>query len=333
MKSTTATLADVARAAGVSLQTVSRVVNGRGETSETTRRQVLEAITTLDYRPNGIARGLRARASHTIGVVVPDIANPFFPEIVQGIDAEASAAGYAIFLCNAIEDATREGEVLRLLEERRVDGVIVCSPRQDDDRLIAALRRHPAAVVINRDMPAEIAGVIRVDYAQASRLAVEHLLARGRRHIGMIAAPATSRGARERIAGFDSVLRERGLDHLTTAICEGAPTLEGGRTAAAALLAERPALDAMFCYNDLMAAGALAILKAGGRSVPTEVAVIGCDDILFASLFSPPLTTFQIDKPDIGTLAVRVLLERMRGKTYQPHIVFQPRLVIRDSAP
>jgi LacI family transcriptional regulator len=309
------------------------VVNGRGETSPATRAQVLAAVAALDYRPNVIARGLRARRTRTVGVVVPDIANPFFPEIVQGIEAAASAAGHAIFLCNATEDAGREAEMLRLLEDRRVDGVIVCSPRQDDAPLLAGLRRHPAAVVINRIMPAEAAGVIRVDYAQAARLSVEHFWATGRHRIGMIAAPASSRGGQERRAGFAAAGQQHGFDASSAVIRNGPPTVDGGRTAAAALIAAQPDLDALLCYNDLMAAGALAALKSSGRRVPDDVAVIGCDDILFAGLFSPALTTFRIDKSDIGTLAMRLLLERMAGKTYQPHIVFQPRLVVRDSAP
>ena len=158
----TTTLADVARLAEVSAQTVSRVVNGRGEASEATCKRILDAVEQLGYRPNGIARGLRSRQTRTIGVLVPDIANPFFPEIVGGIETEATAAGYTILLCNVGENGARETDTLRLLEERRVDGVIACSPRMNDRDLTAAVRRHRAAVVINRTLAPAIAGVIRV---------------------------------------------------------------------------------------------------------------------------------------------------------------------------
>jgi LacI family transcriptional regulator len=329
----TTTLADVARHAGVSAQTVSRVVNGRGEASEATRRRIMEAVEQLGYRPNGIARGLRSRETRTVGVLVPDITNPFFPEIVHGIEAEAMAAGYVILLCNVGEGGARETEMLHLLEERRVDGVVACSPRLDDQALAAAVRRQRAAVVINRTMDAAIAGVIRVDYDLAARGAVLHLLSRGRRRIGMISASATSRGGQERLGGFLAVAEEQGLDYLPTAVQEAVPTVEGGRDAAARLIADRPDIDGLFCYNDLTAVGALLALKEAKRRVPQDVAVVGCDDISFAGLFSPPLTTFRVDKTDIGTHAMRLLLDRMGGKLYQPQVVFQPRLIVRDSAP
>ena len=158
----TATLADVARRAGVSIQTVSRVINGQAETSETTRARVLQAIADVDYRPNSVARGLRNRQTFTVGVVVPQITNPFFPEIIQGIEEAAGQAGYAVILSSSGENVELESELLRVLDARRVDGIIVCSPRQSDAALTAGLARYRAAVVINRPVKFENVGVIRV---------------------------------------------------------------------------------------------------------------------------------------------------------------------------
>jgi LacI family transcriptional regulator len=325
------TLADVARRAGVSIQTVSRVVNQVGETSQRTRARVLAAVEELGYRPNGIARGLRAKRSRTIAIVVPDITNPFFPEIVRGAEEAAGAAGYAIFLGNVVEDIAREASVLRVFEEQRVDGVIVCSSRQPDDALIAALKRHAAAVVVNRMVPPDVAGVVRVDHARGARLAIEHLLTGGRKRLAFLNGLPESKGAQDRALGVDDAMRVHGLAlvHRRSA----APSVDGGDQGTRAMLAEDPAIDGLFCYNDLMAAGALRALAALGRRVPEDVAVIGCDDIQFAAMFNPALTTLRVDKFDIGHFAVRQLLDRIDGRTNQPNLLFQPELVVRASAP
>jgi LacI family transcriptional regulator len=324
-------LADVARHAGVSIQTVSRVVNKLGETSARTRTRVLAAVAALDYRPNGIARGLRAKRSRTIGIVVPDITNPFFPEIVRGAEEAAGAAGYAIFLGNVVEDIGREASVLRVFEEQRVDGVIVCSSRQADAALIAALKRHAAAVVVNRMVPPDVAGVVRVDHARGARLAIEHLLAGGRRQLGFLNGLPESKGAQDRALGVDDAMRAHApaIVHRRSA----PPSVDGGEQGTHALLAEHPEIDGLFCYNDLMAAGALRACAALGRRVPQDLAVIGCDDIQFAAMFNPALTTLRVDKFDIGHFAVRQLLDRIDGRTNQPNILFQPELVVRASAP
>ncbi len=293
----------------------------------------MAAVEELGYRPNGIARGLRAKRSRTIGIVVPDITNPFFPEIVRGAEEAAGAAGYAIFLGNVVEDIGREASVLRVFEEQRVDGVIVCSSRQPDEALIPALRRHAAAVVVNRMVPPDVAGVVRVDHARGARLAVDHLVKGGRRRVAFLNGLPESKGAQERALGFDDALRAHGIAADAVRRRSAAPSVDGGEQGARALLAADPAIDGLFCYNDLMAAGALRACAALGRRVPEDVAVIGCDDIQFAAMFNPALTTLRVDKFDIGHFAVRQLLDRIDGRTNQPNILFQPELVVRASAP
>src|SRR6185437_10522793 len=193
-KMRTATLADVARRAGVSIQTVSRVINGQAETSEATRARVLQAVADVDYRPNSVARGLRNRQTFTVGVVVPQITNPFFPEVIQGIEQAAGQAGYAVILSSSGENVELEAELLRVLDARRVDGIIVCSPRQSDVALTAGLARYRAAVVINRPVSFENVGVIRVDYERAARMALDHLLSIDRRRVAYAAIPSDSFG-------------------------------------------------------------------------------------------------------------------------------------------
>lgn len=327
----TATLADVARRAGVSIQTVSRVINGQAETSETTRARVLKAVADVDYRPNSVARGLRNRQTFTVGVVVPQITNPFFPEIIQGIEQAAGQAGYAVILSSSGENVELETELLRVLDARRVDGIIVCSPRQPDAALSAGLARYRAAVVINRPVSSGNVGVIRVDYARAARLALDHLLAVGRRRIAFAAIPSDSFGGRERRQGFLAGGLDHGLGDLKNAIYEGPPTMEGGADATQRLLETQPNVDGIIFYNDLTAAGGLIALQRSGRSVPRDVAVVGCDDIPFAAMFSPALTTLRIDKLGIGKQAMQMLHEKMKGGRHSP-LVFQPSLIVRASS-
>lgn len=326
------TLADVAREAGVSMQTVSRVVNAKGEISPATRQLVNDVIDRLGYRPSGIARSLATNRTLTFGLVVPDISNPFFPEIARGAEDVARAHGYTVFVCNTVEDPQREDDVLRLLEDRRVDGLLLCSSRLPDDTLLARLAAFPAAVVVNRTLPPDIAGSVRVDDALGAARAVEHLLSRGRRTIALIAGPASSRSSSERLRGFQQASAAAGRDLDLGLIEAGRPDLEGGLQAATHLLTARPDIDGIVCYNDLVAIGALQACAALGRRVPDDVAIVGCDDIVLAALVSPSVTTLRVAKDALGAAAATMLLERLDGR-FGPELVITPELIVRQSAP
>src|SRR6266498_5033276 len=177
------TIADVAREAGVSSQTVSRVINNKGEISIDTRSSVQAVIARLGYRPSSIARSLATKRTHTIGLSVPDIANPFWPEIARGVEDVTWERGYHVFLCNTTEAPEREETILQLLEDKRVDGVIVAGSRLPDDRLLPLIEKHRAAVLVNRVLAGSVAGSVRIDAAHGAMLAINHLLARQRRRI------------------------------------------------------------------------------------------------------------------------------------------------------
>ncbi len=326
------TIQDVARAAGVSAMTVSRVLNDQPGVSETRRAQVRATIDALGYRRNSLARGLKARQSHTLGLVVPDITNPYFPEIVRGAEDVAMEAGYGVFLSNAVEDQEREATSIRLMEERRVDGIIVVSPRLPEQRLLDLLRAHRAAVVVNRSAPPEVAGAVRLDNVSGVVQAIDHVLALGRRRIGVLAGPDSSFAARERLTGIQLDLEARGMTLSPGRVLKSAPTIEGGTAAAARLLAQEPDLDALLCYNDLVAAGALQACTAAGRRIPDDVAVVGFDDIAFARMFTPPLTTLHVPKYDLGVNATRILLDRIAGRNVHAEVVLRPTLVVRGSS-
>ena len=325
------TLADVAAAAKVSVMTVSRVVNERPGVGEATRRHVRSSIVELGYRPNIVARGLKHARSRTLGLLVPDITNPYFPDIVRGAEDVALASGYTLLLTNVIEDVEREAAALLAFEDRRVDGVIACSPRLPEGRLHDLLRRHQAAVVVNRRAPAEIAGSVRVDHEIGAHLAVGHLLDGGCRSLGLLAGPPDSYAGVERLRGTVAELARNGLtldeDHTVT--CP--PNTDGGAAATATLLQRHPDIDGLFCFNDLVAAGALQTLAELGRAVPGDVSVIGYDDIAYARMFSPALTTLRVPTYEIGAHAMRMLLARMDGRQRGVGIVVQPELIVRAS--
>jgi len=336
MMKSTITISDVAREAGVSTQTVSRVLNNKGEISPTTRRLVSEVIQRLGYRPNAVARSLVTRRTLSLGLVVPDIANPFFPEIARGAEDVALAAGYSVFLCNTIEQAEREVAVLRLLEEKRVDGVVVCSARLPDEQLVPMLKRQHAVVLVNRTVPNETAGTVRVDDASGSRQAVGHLLAGHRRRLAMLAGPENSHSGRERVHGFRNAVGDAGGLHDPSSIVSCPPYLEGGYQAATSLLSANRGIDGLVCYNDLVAIGALQACHDLGVRVPDDVAIVGCDDILLARLVTPSLTTMRVSKYEIGASAVRMLLGRIAGSGHRgerAEVVIRPELVARASAP
>lgn len=333
MMSKRVNIADVAREAGVSVQTVSRALNNKGEISPETRARVLATVERLGYRPNTLARGLVTRKTATLGLVVPDIANPFFSEVTRGAEDAAHQAGYSLFLCNAMEDPARELEALHTLEAQRVDGIVLCSSRLSEEEFRALLDRLPAIILVNTELSGSNLHSVRIDDEAGARCATQHLLRTGRRSIAFLAGPPASQSGRRRAHGYHRALTEAGLVVDPDLNLGCAPHLEGGMSAARQLLSRRPEIDALLCYNDLVAVGALQACAALGRGVPGDVAVVGCDDILLAGLVTPPLTTLRSDKRALGAEAVRLLLRKLEGCTGGcENIVLQPELIVRASA-
>lgn len=325
------TLADVAERAGVSLMTVSRVVNDRPGVGSETRERVRAAIASLGYRPNIVARGLKAASSLSIGLMVPDVTNPYFPDIIRGAEDVAIEHGYTLLLTNGIEDTQRETEALRTFEDHLVDGVIACSPRLDNHELYPLLRRQRAVVLVNRRSDPQLAGSVRIDHELGARLLVRHLHQLGCRRPGYLSGPGHSHAGRERMLGIDREARELDLDMPRSRVSACPPTVEGGAKAARELLAREPLIDSLLCFNDLVAAGALQALTERGVRVPTEIAVTGYDDIVFAKMFTPGLSTIRAPTYELGQQAASMLLDRMRGRGRGIDIVLQPELVVRGS--
>ncbi len=332
------TMADVAHEAGVSLMTISRVVNNKGEVSPATRQRVLDVIERLGYRPSGIARSLATQRTGTLGLVVPDNANPFFSDVARGAERVAYAEGYNVFLCNTEEDAHHELAVLQSLEEKRVDGIILCSSRLDDRELRTVVARHSAVVLVNRRLePADKenrVGIVMLDDVASGRMVTQHLLDSGHRAVGFLAGPLASRSGHQRAAGYRAALAAAGLPYNPTWTIPCPADVDGGHQAARDLLAAYLELTALFCYNDLVAVGALQACADLGHRVPDDVAVVGFDDIPLAALVTPPLTTCRVPRYDLGVQAMRLLLDQINGRPGEcTDIVLRPELVVRASAP
>jgi LacI family transcriptional regulator len=331
------TMSDVARQAGVSLMTVSRVINHKDDVSSDTRQRVLQIIKELDYRPSAIARSLATQETRTIGLVIPDVTNPFFADITRGVEQLAYAQGYHVFLCNAEEDPKRELGVIQSLEDKRVDGLILCSSRLDEERLTSLLARLPAAVLINRHLdgiPDEFIVDVSLDDEFGGKIVTQHLLDRGHRQIGILSGPITSYSGQERVKGYHTAMLGIGVEPITSWVANCLPSVEGGIQATHALLNKHPELTALFCYNDLVAVGALQACIQINRRVPDDLAVVGYDDIPMAAMVTPALTTCRVERHQLGVKAVTALIDRIKGcQNGCDQIILQPELIIRQSAP
>lgn len=328
------TMADVAQKAGVSLMTVSRVVNNKGDISEATSLRIREVIKQLGYRPSGIARSLATKRSGTLGLVVPDNSNPFFSALARGAEHLAYQKGYNIFLCNTEEETDREMAVLHTLEEKGVDGIILCSSRLEEGELHEVIEYFPFVVLVNRRLDEEGIGCVLIDDRLSGQIAIEHLLSSGRRAIGMLAGPPNSYSGQQRARAYYETMRAAGLVPDPGWVINCSPRVEGGMQATAELLAVHPELTALICFNDLVAVGALQACAQAGLSVPGDISVVGHDDVPLAGLVTPALTTCCVSQYEMGKLAVSLLLERISGcRESCKEILVQPQLVIRASAP
>ncbi len=328
------TLADVARVAGVSTMTVSRAINNKPGVSDDMREQILALAAEMGFQPSQIARSLATHLSGTVGLVVPDISNPFFAQIARGVEDVAYEAGYCLFLVNSAENLERETVAYNSLWQKEVEGAILCSPRIPADVLRKQVQRFPAVVMVNRELkePLPNGVTINVNDQRGAQLALKHFLGKNRTQIAFIAGPSISISAQRRLEGYRAGLKEAGLPFDAQMVQNCAPTIEGGQTAAAALLTRRPSINAFFAFNDLTAIGAMLACQETGKSVPDDVAVIGADDIYLTSLVRPQLTTLHVNLAHIGRIAMRTLLDIIQVGVSSAAFKVEPELLRRDSA-
>ena len=323
---------DVAAAAGVSVGTVSNVLNRPGSVAEATRERVLLHMRELGFVRNESARLLRAGRSRMLGLVVLDVGNPFFTDVARGVEEEAQAAGLAVLLCNTDDRPDKEQRYLELLEEQRVQGVLVTPTDEAAPHLAAMRGRGMPVVLVDRHGDLEDACSVSVNDLAGGEQVVEHLRHQGHRRVAFVGGPFSLPQVRQRHEGAVKAAGDAVV--LTDVVTDGLNVAQG-RLAAEQLLARssRSRPTAAFCANDLLALGLLQRLVQAGVRVPQDVAIVGYDDIEFAAAAAVPLSSVRQPREQLGRAAARLLIEEARPAGHEHRrLVFEPELVVRASS-
>ncbi len=327
------TIKQVAAQAGTSSATVSHVINGTRFVSAPVREQVQKAMLELGYRPNGLARSLRSGHTHTLGLILPDSANPFFAEVGHAIESAAFAIGYSVILCNTENDQNKERMYTDVLENKQVDGIIFVGAGENRESISKIVQNGTPLVVVDRDMANLELDCVTTDNFQGGLLATQHLLANGHKLIGCITGPSNLTPSAERVTGYRNALQGAGISLDETLIIRGDFHAASGYTAGLKLLQHHPRPTAIFVCNDMMAIGTLRAASQLGLKVPDDLAIVGFDDIELSSYTTPLLSTVSQPKQEIGQMTVNLIIERINNPSLPPRRnVLPTRLVIRESS-
>jgi len=327
------TIKDVAKQAGVSISTVSHVINETRFVSEELIERVQTAMAELQYQPNTLARGLRKGDTHTLGLIVPDNSNPFFAKIAHTIEDLGFKNGYSVILCNSHGDLDREATYLKLLNSKQVDGIIFISAGGDPEHLEELINRNIPVVVTDRDVDVNPVDVVLVDSEAGGYQATRHLLDLGHTKIACVTGPTELNPSAARFYGYKNALRAAGIPIDQQYVINGDFQVEGGERAIAELFSLESPPSAVFLCNDMMAFGAFRALRKMDLLVPGDVSIIGYDDIEFSSIITPALTTVAQPLFEIAQTAVEMLINRIhQGEDIvTKRIILSPKLVLRDS--
>lgn len=324
---------EVAARAKVSTATVSRTINGSSLVVPETAKRVWRVIRQLGYYPNTQARALVRGSSRTFGLIISDIVNPFFPELVKGFEDTAIQHGYEVLLANTGYDSSRTALGVRRMIERQVDGVAIMTSEFGRSLIAELSRRRLPIVFLDVGKTSEHVGNIAVDYAAGIREAVQHLAGLGHRRIGFISGPLSLKSARIRQNAFLECLREAEIAEDPQFLVEGNHKIDGGEDAMRRLLALIQPPTAVLTSNDLTAYGAMRAIFGSGRRVPDDISVVGFDDIAFSTFTQPPLTTVRLSRDELGRTAFETLLQMIEGKpaARATKVLVETSLIVRQS--
>jgi LacI family transcriptional regulator len=328
------TIRDVAAAAGVSYQTVSRVLNDRPDVAEETRRRVLQVIEELGYQPSAIARSLASRKTNTLGLITADFSDYFFTQVIIGAEVEARRSGYFFLLGSTERNPADEPEYLRLLTERQVDGILFARPSTegDSEHLVSLVRQGVPLVTTAYYILGEKLTVVDVDNVDGGLQATGCLIQVGHRRIGMIMGPAGWKSVDDRAQGHKLALERAGIAFSESYVERGDWSLQGGYEAMKRLLRRVPDLTAVFAHNDWLAIGAMRALREAGRRLPGDMAIIGYDDLPVAAFTDPPLATMRQPMQQVGKVATKMLIELVEDPDAERKtVLLKAELVHRDS--
>ena len=328
---TPASIKDIARLAGVSHSTVSRALRNSPLVNSKTTQEIQGIARQLAYQPSAVARGLVTRKTHTIGVVVTTIADPFVSEVVIGIEMAANDHGYSVFLADSNADPVREQSVVHSFAERRVDGIVVTSSRVGALYTPLLVQMMVPIVLINNQHPGQFVHSVMIDNVPASREATGHLVGLGHRRIAYVGDQFGFESDTERLEGYREALQEAALPFCSELVVNGDGKPEGGIAAMDKLLALPDTPTAVFCYNDMTALGVLRSLRTHGLRVPADVSVVGFDDLFLASYIQPQLTTVRQPMQRMGRMAMESLLKVMSGQPSGEAVKLPAELIVRES--
>ncbi|WP_018545003.1 LacI family DNA-binding transcriptional regulator [Streptomyces sp. LaPpAH-108] len=325
-----ASIKDVAATAGVSAATVSRVLNAHPSVSEDARTRVLSAVAALGYRPHGVARSLRTAQTHTLGLVISDVLNPYFTELARSVEEEARALGYSVIIGNADERPDLQDHHVRTLLDRRIDGLLLSPADGASAPMLDAVGAGVPTVFVDRWIPGVDVPVVRADGRAAVRDLVAHLYALGHRRLAIIAGPGSTTTGSERVTAFREALAAYGLPLPDTRIGQGDFQAASGRRVTEGFLDLPEPPDAVFAADNLMALGALDAIRARGLRVPDDIALAAFDDIPWFVHTDPPVTAIAQPTGELGRAAVRALADRIEGRP-AASVTLPARLVVRRS--
>ncbi|MBP1964392.1 LacI family DNA-binding transcriptional regulator [Paenibacillus aceris] len=327
------TIYDVAQAAGVSIATVSKVINATGRISDKTRKHVHSVMEQLKYQPSMVASALTGKSTYTIGLTLPDLANPFFAEIARSVEDRGHEHGFSVFICSTDNDPDKEVKYLSLLMQKRVDGMISATRIQNDHFLKKLIQQNIPIALITGEMPTLAVDTVMVDDYLGGFQAGNHLVELGHRQIAILVEDMDNMSNRERIRGCKQALGNAGLQVEEHLIATGGFTVETGQKAMLQLLQLEDRPSAVFACNDLLAIGAIRAAREAGMQLPNDLSVVGFDNTILATLIDPPLTTIAQPIQEIGRRAVDLLVQEIKGeKVLKQRVVLLPELVLRNSS-
>ncbi|MCL5998331.1 MAG: LacI family transcriptional regulator [Chloroflexi bacterium] len=328
------TIKDVARAAGVSITTVSHTINGTRRVSDELKARVLRAMEALDYRPNVLARSLRVGQTKTIGLIIPDNSNLFFAEIARAIEDVGYQHGYSVILCNSDGQTDKQQQYVQTLVDKQVDGIVFISSGETAEDLQNVIDNGIEVVVVDRDVPNVSADIVLVDNELAGYQATRYLIDLGHRRIACISGPSQLTPSSHRVDGYRRAMQEAGLGVSAEYLVGGDFQIEGGETGIIKLLGLPSRPSAVFVCNDMMAIGVIRGARRLGLQIPEDLSIVGFDNIALARATCPALTTMAQPIPDIARIATELLIQRMKGDIDAPErqrIVLPARLIVRES--
>ena len=327
-----ATIYDVAKEAGVSIATVSKVINGKGKISEETRGSVLAIMDRMDYQPSVIASALTGKKTFTLGLLVPDISNPFFAEIARAIEDQSQRYGYSVVMCSTDNKDDKVERYIALLLQKSVDGIIIATGIDKINILEQLLSKRIPVVLLAREMPLVAVNTVVVDDYVGGSLAASHLLELGHKRMAVLGESAKVVSSRERIRGFRQTMEDEQIPFREEWLKYCDYRIEDGKLKALELLQTEDRPTAIFACNDMLAVGALQAAKEAGVKVPDELSIVSFDNTILATVTDPQLTTIAQPMDYMGKAVVDLIVDELKGsKSIKQRMVLRPELLIRES--